>query len=527
MQNATKRWGKSTLLLLSAMLIAAGCSGNDNAPQTPDAPPVSDNKGNGAAASGNGQQEAPAGGGGLTLPLTDTPITYSYLIEERADAAVKNDWLSATELAKRTGVSVKFEPVPQAGFLEKKQILVATHSVPDIVSGLTAAEGRQYGTDGVFLDLRPYMEQGLMPNISRWYEEYPDMAVVSTTPDGGIYALPFLGTENWFSFALIGRQDLLDEYGLSVPTNTDELYDVMRALKEKHPEAYPFTTRTIEMDHNAGIFNIFTRAFTEVGCVIGYNPFSERYEFAAEHPEFTDMLHYLHKLYKEELLDQEFALMNSNLWEERILTNKSFFTYDAKSRYVIFMEMANNLDEATAFDMQPIPELKAPEKRAFTFASDYVQGNKNNVALSSKIKNPEVAVQYLDYLYSDEGSELLELGVEGVTYEVVDGQPVYLSSLEQPLGITLRRDYGLRYDAGFLSLSKSRQLVAEGYYEKNAAVEDMYKDIVVKPAPAVLVTEDEREIASLVAGLLLFQLLPLFPAVHVAHADMTYDSAPL
>ena len=36
-----------------------------------------------------------------------------------------------------------------------------------------------------------------------------------------------------------------------------------------------------------------------------------------------------------------------------------------------------------------------------------------------------LAVKWLDYLYSEEGSRTINYGKEGVTYEMVDGKPVY------------------------------------------------------------------------------------------------------
>ncbi len=474
---------KRTLSMLLAGVmtasLAAGCAGGSKEPEkgaSPEKPAA------------NAQSD-----GKLKLPLTETPVTYRYFIKERADAAVKNDWPIALELAKRTNVKLQFEAVPGAGFDEKKKIAIATNSIPDIVSGLTAAEGRQYGPDGLFLNIKPYMDKGLMPNIKKLYEKYPDMKTVSTAPDGGIYAIPNLAAEGWFSFAWMGRKDVLDQYGLKLPTNTDELYNVLKAIKEKEPASYPFTMREIRLNQRYGLFNDFSRAFTEVS-VIGYNPFTKKYEFAAEKPGFKDMLVYLNKLFKEGLLDPEFALLKVNQWEERILTNKSHFTLDFKNRYDQFTTNAKKADANTKFNMTPVQPIAAPGKKPYTFASPIVDIAKNNVALSKNIKNPEIAVQFLDYLFSEEGAYLTELGIEGVTHTTKDGKPSYLPTIAKPEVSTMRKDFGARYDEGLMFVEKGLGRIAENYFETNKVLEDLYKPFVVEAAPAVLVTEKEQEL---------------------------------
>jgi putative aldouronate transport system substrate-binding protein len=48
-----------------------------------------------------------------------------------------------------------------------------------------------------------------------------------------------------------------------------------------------------------------------------------------------------------------------------------------------------------------------------------------NVAVSVKCKNPEAAVRWLNYGYSDAGALLLNWGVEGINYNVINGKKVY------------------------------------------------------------------------------------------------------
>ncbi len=45
-------------------------------------------------------------------------------------------------------------------------------------------------------------------------------------------------------------------------------------------------------------------------------------------------------------------------------------------------------------------------------------------------KHPEATMRWVDYFYSEEGAKLFFLGVEGVTFQVVDGVYDYLDSIK-------------------------------------------------------------------------------------------------
>ena len=46
-----------------------------------------------------------------------------------------------------------------------------------------------------------------------------------------------------------------------------------------------------------------------------------------------------------------------------------------------------------------------------------------SMAISSTAEDPEACMMFIDYLFSDEGIELTNFGIEGVHFERVDGEP--------------------------------------------------------------------------------------------------------
>lgn len=63
----------------------------------------------------------------------------------------------------------------------------------DIYGGNSVAEQlMSYGVQGKFQNLSEYMDAGLMPNLSRFLEENPDVKTYITAYDGNIYYIPYI-----------------------------------------------------------------------------------------------------------------------------------------------------------------------------------------------------------------------------------------------------------------------------------------------------------------------------------------------
>src|SRR5699024_8003177 len=69
------------------------------------------------------------------------------------------------------------------------------------------------------------------------------------------------------------------------------------------------------------------------------------------------------------------------------------------------------------------PVLKAGDKPQLGQRDNIYPGS-HSAAITTANKHVEETVKLLDYAYSEEGSLLFSLGVEGLTYTMVDGIPV-------------------------------------------------------------------------------------------------------
>lgn len=86
-----------------------------------------------------------------------------------------------------------------------------------------------------------------MSNLAAVLEEYPDAETMYTAPDGGVYSLGVIKGKSLYDGPYSGgcssftiRTEWLEETGLGEPETLDDLLEVLRAMKENHPESIPF-----------------------------------------------------------------------------------------------------------------------------------------------------------------------------------------------------------------------------------------------------------------------------------------------
>lgn len=117
---------------------------------------------------------------------------------------------------------------------QKKQAMFTAGEIPDmILKGVYLNDMATYGS--LFEDLTDDIDK--MPNVKKMFDDDPDVKRSVTMLDGKIQVLPSDKKGYWpktVSRMYINKQ-WLDKLGLSVPTNWDELYNVLKAFKTQDP----------------------------------------------------------------------------------------------------------------------------------------------------------------------------------------------------------------------------------------------------------------------------------------------------
>lgn len=173
----------------------------------------------------------------LTAIMTKHPLTQEF---------AKMKWLQEAE--DRAGVEIEWQEVT-ADWDQKKGTLLASGDIPDLIVGvnsITDADFAQF--QGLFQDLSELIpEYG--PNVQAMFEAKPETKIIATQLDGKIYGLPKY-QRYWpeTTTRQFINQQWLDNLGLQMPTNWDELYDVLKAFKDEDANGNGNATDEIPMD---------------------------------------------------------------------------------------------------------------------------------------------------------------------------------------------------------------------------------------------------------------------------------------
>ena len=142
------------------------------------------------------------------------------------------------DLMEDAGISIEWNCMSDS-LAEQVNIRIAGGELPDAFMGVGFSnyELTNYGGDGTFIDLTPYLTEEYMPNLCKILEENPDIRSAITMSDGGIYGLPAgermgtagIGAKEDYSIYTIPQFSMinkawLDDLGLAVPTTLDELH---------------------------------------------------------------------------------------------------------------------------------------------------------------------------------------------------------------------------------------------------------------------------------------------------------------
>ncbi len=340
------------------------------------------------------------------------------------------------ELEKRTGVHIDFIHPPTGQEGEKFNLMIASKDLPDMVeySWISYVGGPEKAiNDNVIIKLNDYLEKSA-PNFTRAIRENKEYEKQTKTDSGSIYGFPALNMGKYRIFGgIVIRQDWLDELNLSMPQTIDEWETVLRAFKEQKGADAPFTGDAT-LFSIGGYNNTFNNAFN-VGK--GFYVENGVVKFGPAEPAYKDWIMLMNRWYEEGLLDRNYETNNSAALDSKITNGDAgaMFTYigSGMGRYLQMQKEKNPSYNLTA---APYPVAVKGEQPILTPLAH--EASYPFLAITTACKTPQLAVEWADYLYSDEGMMLCNYGVEGESYNMVDGKPVYTEQiLKNPEGLSI------------------------------------------------------------------------------------------
>ena len=316
-------------------------------------------------------------------------------------------------MEERTGISFEFrEYTSYTRWKDRKSAIAKKEDLPEVLfkAELGADEVRDLYEAGVLIDLRPYLEENA-PNVWKLLQEDPDTLAAVTMPDGAIPALPSFNSLQNNSLMWINRT-WLKAVKMEAPTTAEELTEVLRAFRDGDPnrngrkDEVPLTFIGMWelrfLGHAFGITDNDYYVSLEDGKVTS----------ALTSDRNRAFLEWLHMLWEEGLLDHNGFAMADSL--RRITDENATIPYG--------MMMANAPSSVIATKASANYALLLPLQWEGKQTYRSLTGNmiRGTFALTVRCKDPARMLQWVDYLYTEEGSLLAMYGLEGQEYSFRD-----------------------------------------------------------------------------------------------------------
>ena len=348
---------------------------------------------------------------------TDGPDVIEFMIGEQFSAPVTNDLAIIQELERRTNTILNITNVAQADLEVKVQTALASDSPPDVVAFFNYDNAAIYAKNGLFLPMDEYLDK--YPNITKWWDMFPSIKKNTHFDDGRLYALPKIDTRVFLVHLTI-NQDWLDNVGMTNPENLDEFYETLKAFKEAYPDGTPYGVGQYVGAY--GIINPILYAYDVQRGFINYHDDIYTYGYYTRSESLREGLRYLSQLYSENLIEPQLFSITEDEISKKISNNEvGVFTS---------WEIFENYGPGGSFGTNyvPLAALKGPDGKARdrgtapTGVPFYV---------TSGSKNPEAVMRLFDFIYGDEGVELLNWGIEGDTFVFENGEYVFTDKVLQ------------------------------------------------------------------------------------------------
>ncbi|MFI3227118.1 MAG: extracellular solute-binding protein [Clostridia bacterium] len=304
---------------------------------------------------------------------------------------------------------------------EQFNLMLASNDIPDIIQGSTD-NLLETGQD-LLIPLDDLIAE-YAPNLQKMFDENPDVKA-SSSIDGQIYFVPYLLAGSVSEIMYI-RQDWLDKFDLDIPETTEEYIEALQIFLDedangngKADEIGFFDRVNTNLNAIGSMFNLYGASlypYVEDG-VVKDDRFTE---------EFKEAVLGVADMYERGLIDPELFTRGSDSRNIMFNANIGASTVDwaaSTGQYQLTYE-----DEIEGLNWVPMLPTVAPNGRQFTQYSRskiYSSG----WGISFNCDDTVSAIKLLDYLFSEEGSRAMNYGIEGETYDMIDGKPIFKEEL--------------------------------------------------------------------------------------------------
>ena len=419
-------------------------------------------------------------------PLTLTAHYPDFVGEVVETGKLQGEKTVYAVAAEKTNIHLETTVGKDQDAAQAFNLMLLEDKIPDIVYGSISNVNAAGYQEGVLVDLKPYVTNpDIMPNLSKIYEEHPEYLAAVTAPDGGVYICAKLReegpTQAWFT-----RQDWMDKLGLEHPKTYEEFVAVMEAFRTQDPngngkmDEVPWVGDVNPLFYFFGMNGYKTWDIDENDNM--YSPvITENYKEA---------LKTIADWYKKGYIDQEvFTRSNprGELWGGDV--GGMIFNWFSST-----MSYNTQIKNVPGFHVSVMMPPANQDGKAYCHSPGNLVDS-TGWGISKDNEHLVETLRYFDFWYSDEGSCLNAMGIEGRDWlPDENGNPKYT-------------EFATNYEGGAPQFVRDIGCIGIGYHmrqkwllsgmteeAKQGNLDYIEADFTSKLVPKYNFTEEEQDV---------------------------------
>ena len=408
--------------------------------------------------------------GGYTLTMTYSPPPF---MDSLLNGDPYNTLPTTAEFLEETGINLEYTMLERFNYEDKSSLMIASGDYPDIL-GAGFGGGYEHNSwdlveDDIVVDLTDLLPEHA-PDYLRFLDSDPEFFAEASTHGGHVIEVFGKDIPN-AKMGICIRKDWFDKLSLEIPSTVDELTDVLRAIhSEYNTGSTLLLNRELEtglyttygfIDNPRGTLNFQLNGDGDVICV-------------ESSPQYIDYLTLLRGYYEEGIINDDFMSIS------RDLGNYDITYLDGSAG--VFECGTDPLDKVNwvgaadpDYEIMAIPDITLDGVQGSHVGGISEARETEGYAISTSCEIPEIALEFLNYGFTEKGAYLVNYGIEGLSYEYDENGVINYTELltSNPDGLSLNfaKSYYAKVFMPSYTMERNAELKYNSQEELDAALE--------------------------------------------------------
>lgn len=324
-------------------------------------------------------------------------------------------------LTEKTGVKMN---VTRAADDKQLGLMIASDDLPDLVftDNISRLSDAKYCYD---------YDSLISKYASDWKPTDMQVMIARTkSSDGKFYYLPneVATEEDWRNAkagapiyaSLLVREDIMKALGNPPLNNMDDLMSIYAQVKAKYPDIVPLVFdkdwQTTYFENQLGV-----PMYYPLNLPV-YKADDGQIKYITGHPKYKNYLQFTNKMYQNGYFTAENYAFKNASESEAFITAGTCFSYAHSSNGAVQRNAMSQKTNPNITWKAVNPTLGGADVQLISSGTGWC-----GTFITKKNKNPDVAIKFLEYMYSLEGQKLSEWGREGIEWKMGDdGLPKFI-----------------------------------------------------------------------------------------------------